>query len=323
MTILYFGTYDPSYARNRVLMQGLRVHGVKVVECRVPPRRGALAMLAWKYLTMQPQFDAMVVGFPGQSVMFLARLLTRKPIVFDAFTSHYGGYILDRRVAGVHSMRAYWYRFLDRWSCRLARVVLLDTDAHIDFFVREFGIAREKFRRIFVGTDVDIFYPRSSPTHDFTVHFHGSGIPLQGIPYIRRAMEILSRESITFQIIDGSKRVPYERLPELMARADVCLGIFGDSPKTSLVIPNKVYEAVAMGKPVITADTPAIRELFDEHSLYLIPPGDPEALARAIVRLRDDPALRRTLAERARAILIERATPIVLGLALQEIIQSL
>jgi glycosyltransferase involved in cell wall biosynthesis len=56
------------------------------------------------------------------------------------------------------------------------------------------------------------------------------------------------------------------------------------------VIPNKVYEGLAMGKPVITADTPAIRELatYGELPLVLIPAGDAKALAGAIRALLPD-----------------------------------
>ena len=76
--------------------------------------------------------------------MFLAKLLTQTPIIFDAFTSHYGGYILDRQYYSKTSWRAKYYRFIDTWSCKLANLVLLDTQAHIDFFVKEFKLDRKK-----------------------------------------------------------------------------------------------------------------------------------------------------------------------------------
>jgi len=46
--------------------------------------------------------------------------------------------------------------------------------------------------------------------------------------------------------------VPYAELVTHMARADVCLGIFGDNARADLVLTNKAIEAIGMGKPLIT-----------------------------------------------------------------------
>ena len=58
------------------------------------------------------------------------------------------------------------------------------------------------------------------------------------------------------------------------------------------MIPNKAFQALACGTPLITADTPAARELLrDGESALLVPPGDPEALAAAVRRLAGEPEL--------------------------------
>ena len=157
MKVLYFGIFDSMYARNWVLINGLKENGVEVIECRVKPARWALVKLFLKFVRSQYSFDAMIVGFPGQEVMFVARWLTSKPIFFDAFTSHFGGYILDRKKSSPRSLRAHYYRFLDSWSCRLANVVLLDTQAHINFFVQEYGLSPKKFKRLWIGANETIF----------------------------------------------------------------------------------------------------------------------------------------------------------------------
>lgn len=321
MTVLYFGVYDPNYARNWVLINSLKRNGVEVVECREKPKRFSFFRLALRYFKLRKNFKTVIVGFPGQEVMFLARLLMpTKTIIFDAFTSHYGGYILDRRKYPEGSIMAKYYRFLDRWSCRLANMVLLDTQAHINFFVEEFGLPQSKFRRIFAGSNTDIFFPRETirKNDHFLVHFHGYYAPLQGIEYIIRAAKILEKESIVFNIIGEGQtyrdnrllaeklgvlninfisRVSYTALSDYIAGSDICLGIFGNTQKTGLVIPNKVYEAVAAKKPVITADTPAIRELFDNDCMLLIKQADPEALAEAILKLKNDFNLAKKLAQ--------------------------
>mgnify|MGYP001616583613 CR=1 FL=1 len=327
MKILYFGVYNPNYSRNWVLIKGLRANGVGIVECRASAKsRLKYLKLFWQFMR-SPKFDLMIVGFPGQEVMFLARLLVwSKPIIFDAFTSHYGGYILDRKKWAQNSLRAKYFRFLDKWSCKLADMVLLDTNAHIDFFAKEFKIDRKKFLRVFVGTDSDVFYPRETlkGAEKFLVHFHGHYIPLQGIKYIIEAAKLLENENVHFNIIGGGQTlkndlklserlnihnisfidpVPYEELPVLMAQADVCLGIFGDSPKTDLVIPNKVYEAMAMGKAIITADTPAIRELLnDKENVLFCRKADAQDLADKIKLLKNLPEIGSIIGKGARKL---------------------
>ena len=91
--------------------------------------------------------------------------------------------------------------------------------------------------------------------------------------------------------------------PALVARlatAHVLLGVFGTTAKAARVVPNKVYQGLALGKAMVTADTPALREFFTpgEH-LLAVQPGDPDALVDAIRCLRDDRALRLRLGANA------------------------
>lgn len=324
MTVLFFGTYDPTYSRNRVLMRGLRENGVTVVECHADPREhpGIAKYRAlyreWKKID-RSQIVYVWVGFPGHTIVWLARLLFRQPIIFDAFLSLYDSNAFDRKVYAPGSVRARIDWFLDWLGCRLAYRVLLDTDAHIGYFVHTFGIPREKFIRVWIGADPEIFHPREAPLPEtFTVHFHGTFIPLQGIQYLLDAAKLLEHEDIRFRIVgDGQEsarvrekavslglanvefvgKMPLARVPEYIAASHVCLGIFGDTQKTARVIPNKVYECIAMGKPVITADTSAIREIFEpETDMLLCTAADGESLAAAIRELYRDAPLRERIA---------------------------
>ena len=356
MRVLYFGIYEPSYARNWVLINGLKKNGVDVLELRQKSGRFALCKLFFSYLRFKQNYDVMIVGFPGQEVMFLAKLLALfrlgsgqvKPLIFDAFTSHYGGYILDRKKWARDSLRAKYFKFLDKWSCKLADIVLLDTNAHIEFFVREFKLPKEKFRKIWIGANDDNFRPMDTGKREdglFKVLFFGSYVPLQGSEYIVRAAKTLEgQKDIVFYFIGKGQDKPTsmrlaeelelknitfidmmkpEDLRAEIAGSDVVLGLFGDTPKTPLVIPNKVYEALAMQKPVITADTAAIRELFNSDDMYLVPPAKPEEIARAVIVLKNDPGLRMRLAESGHKKFIERASSKVLGGELVKILNEI
>jgi 2-polyprenyl-3-methyl-5-hydroxy-6-metoxy-1,4-benzoquinol methylase len=97
--------------------------------------------------------------------------------------------------------------------------------------------------------------------------------------------------------------VEYDQLPDYYAQADICLGIFGASAKATRVIPNKVFQALAMGRPVITADTLAIRSAFESgQNIFCCPANDSVALANSIISLWQDESLRRQLAAGGHAL---------------------
>ena len=108
--------------------------------------------------------------------------------------------------------------------------------------------------------------------------------------------------------------VDYEQLPAELQRAGCALGIFGTSDKAQRVIPNKAFQALACGTPLVTADTPAARELLvDGESALLVPPGDAGALADGAAQAAVDAELARALSEGGRAAYAAQASEQVLG----------
>ena len=89
------------------------------------------------------------------------------------------------------------------------------------------------------------------------------------------------------------------------------------------MIPNKVFQALACGVPVITADTPGARELLvDGESAQLVPPGDASALAAAVRRIAHDPALAQRLADGGLRTYRARASERILGERWRTVIES-
>ena len=197
---------------------------------------------------------------------------------------------------------------------RLADAVLLDTRAHIELFRRAYGLSATTFTHIWVGADAVYQAPAKErdEAEPFRVLYFGKFIPLHGVDTVIRAAKLLEAEGdIRFEMIGGGQeRAQAEALaaslgvttvdwgpewlePEALRRrieaADVCLGIFGRSDKAARVIPTKAYIALAMGKPLVTRDSPAARELLtpDVHAL-LCAPGSGGG-RRAILALRRDP----------------------------------
>lgn len=351
MTICYFGIYQKDYARNKVLIDGLRQNEVAVLECN-SRKKGIKKYidLCFRHWQIRNKYDVMVIGFLGQGIIKLAKRITKKPIVLDAFVSQYMTNVFDRKLCDKDSRLARKYWQLDKQACEIADLVLLDTDEQIDYFVKEFGLSKEKFRRIFVGSDNEIFKPTSKEVtdHVFTVHFHGYLVPFHGIDTVVEAARILQDKDpkIEFRIVtrfnqaykkvrklaDGlgiknivfHDEVPPEELSQLINQADVCLNVFSNSLKANLVIPNKVYETLACGKPLISAKLKALGELLtDRETVLFCEPNNPEDLAAKILELKDDKELRNKLAENSHRLYLEKLTPKVLGGELVSIISKL
>ncbi len=96
---------------------------------------------------------------------------------------------------------------------------------------------------------------------------------------------------------------PKESMPAVWSLCDVALVHLKNSPVFAGVIPSKMFEAMAMGLPVLLAapDGEAGRILEADGAGMRVPAEDPAALADAVVRLKSDGAGRRAMAKRCLA----------------------
>ncbi len=265
--------------------------------------------------------DLVLVGYPGHLDMLLfgpVIRLCRRWLVFDPLVTLTDTLVEDRRLVARRSLRARALRLLDRTALRLAHVVLADTEENAQYMQALVRAPRTRIIVVPVGADEGVFSPRSAGNSPVTwptdtpgtlrVLFYGTFIPLHGPETIIRAAAMLDAERASFvligrgQLADETRAlaerlglcnvmflpwVPYPELPAWIAEADVVLGIFGDTAKAARVVPNKVYQAMAMGAAIVTRDSPAVRRLLVHgRSALLVPPADPAALADAITSLR-------------------------------------
>jgi glycosyltransferase involved in cell wall biosynthesis len=351
MRVLYFGTYEREYPRNAQVISCLRRAGVTVDERHVSVwdgRRenwsagvGAAARLgAAELRLLKPpatEFDALVVGYPGHFDLPAARVAARgKPIVFNPLVSLSDTLVDDRARFRPGSPAARALAAVDRRALRAASVVVADTRADADHLAELAGLAPERVEVAFVGAEERLFTPDWQPADPFTVLFVGKLIPLHGLETIldaaRAVPELAFRLVGSGQLehlvenrpsnVEWHQWIEYDQLPGELHRAGCALGIFGTSDKARRVIPNKAFQALACGTPLVTADTPAARELLvDGESALLVPPGNADALAGALRRLSQDPELAKRLSQGGRAAYEAHASEEVLGVRWRELIE--
>ena len=351
MRVLYFGTYQRDYPRNAQVISCLRGAGVAVDERHVAVwdgRRdnwsagiGAAARLAaaeLRLLRPPPNgFDALVVGYPGHFDLPAARLAARgRPVVFNPLVSLSDTFVSDRGRFRRGSAAARALAAADRRALRAATLVVADTRAGAAHLAGLADLPPEQVEVAFVGAEDRLFKPGREPAKPFTVLFVGKLIPLHGLETIldaaRAAPELRFRLVGSGQLehlvrerpanVEWLPWVEYELLPRELRRAGCALGIFGTSGKARRVIPNKAFQALACGTPLVTADTPAARELLvDGQSALLVPPGEPLALAAALRRLARDPELAQRLGDGGRAAYEAHASEDVLGRRWRELIE--
>ncbi|MDH7504522.1 MAG: glycosyltransferase family 4 protein, partial [Verrucomicrobiota bacterium] len=84
--------------------------------------------------------------------------------------------------------------------------------------------------------------------------------------------------------------VPKNEIAEVLAAADACIAILKPLELYKTTYPNKVFDYMAAGRPVLLAIDGVIRELVEQAGCGIaVPPGDPRALARAAMTLADRP----------------------------------
>ena len=101
-------------------------------------------------------------------------------------------------------------------------------------------------------------------------------------------------------------RIPIDDVPAVVARADIGIAPTRRDEFTDLSLSTKVFEYAAMGKPVVATRLPLVERTFPVGTVSTYEPGDPSAMADAIVALADD-ALAREAAVARTATIVERA----------------
>jgi glycosyltransferase involved in cell wall biosynthesis len=338
LRVSYFGTWERGYPRNEQVISSLRSAGVEVdlvqvnvwaSEHKFAPKLSALPRLGMAELKLAlnripAEVDALVVGYPGQVDIWAAKR-HGKPVVFNAMVSLYDTFVEDRQRFRAESIAGRALREIDRRAFAGADLLVSDTRANAKYMAEIGGI--EEPPVCYVGAEERLFKHTWQRPERFCALFVGKLIPLHGLDVILEAARLIP--DVDFRIIGSGQlghvladrpanvdHVPwidYEDLPREYAAAGCALGIFGSSPKAQRVIPNKAFQALAVGAPLVTANAEGARELLTNGRDALLTDSTPASLAETIVALRDDHVLAERIGGAGRETFEREASEQVLG----------
>jgi len=306
--------------------------------------------LSFRYFLLPPT-DLLLVGYIGQLDVLLLKCLSyfssAPPLVFQPLLSVHQTFVEDRGLLESDSFFGRLIFKIDRLAFRSSDLILIDTKAHGAYLQSAFSISPDRFKVLTVGFDDQFFTPTEEVSPPpFRVLFYGKFSPLHGIEIILHAAKLLeddpdirfliigegqlsastyklSRE-LQVQNIEFRPWVAYNELRAAMASVHLSLGIFGTTPRADLVIPNKVFQALACRKAVITGDSRAIAEIFEDGKhLLLAKRGNPEDLAEKVRILKNDGSLRRQLAREGCSFVREKFSATRQGETLKSFLQTI
>ena len=351
--ILLIASKQPDYSRIKLIRQSLEANAN--LDCLFSERSSYLFRIievCWRFVWLPKRnYDLVVVGFFAQLIFPFIRLFWKGKLLSDCYISLYDSLIFDRARYSDHGIVAKFVHWLDGALLRGSDLSMTDTKEHAKYLGQEFAVDPSRIRPIPISADECLFpfqpeaYPPYVEGSVFKVLFFGAFIPLQGTDVIVRAASKLSGQSVEFHMVgagqtydealalaaalDASNVIFHgwqtiDRIPEMAKECDLILGIFGTTEKAARVIPNKVFEALSLGRPVVTGDSSAIREhLEDGISILLTPFGDEEALAEKILWAKDNHASAVEIGLRGRQIFEESLSPAQVASAVQAVVDEL
>ncbi|MFA6295376.1 MAG: glycosyltransferase family 4 protein [Candidatus Paceibacterota bacterium] len=324
-------------------MNGLKKAGIEIIECRDDGSRFAKYLNLWKkHEIIKNDYDAMIVGYGGHVIVPFAKLISKKPIIADLLGSF--------KDAEEHSHNAGFFRrlkdgLIDWLAVECANAVLLESNSQREFFVNKYSDLK-KLKVLYTGLDETVFhcdnkFNDNKSTKDNSkkiVLFRGRLTPESGIFHILSAAELLKdkRPDITFRIIGFHYRlgqrvkdfikekdlsnveliydyISDDLLREKMCETSIALGQFESNPRLDRTIPHKIFEAMSMGLPIITAESKAVKELLtNNESCLFVKRADPSDLVEKIITIVDDSNLGMRLAMNAQKVYKEKVSTEVL-----------
>lgn len=232
--------------------------------------------------------------------------------------------ISNRRVIGILEK-------IERWMYLRADRIVSVTDSFVRHFVAK-GVAPERIAVVKNGADLTAFAPAAKENafrseHGLTGKFIASYIGTHGMAHaldtiLEAAALMRDQDKVVFLLVgDGAERerllrkkeemglgnlvmlpqLPKSTMPQVLAASDVCLVHLRRADLFKSVIPSKIFEAMAMERPIILGVEGESKGIIEAGQCGLcIEPENAHELVNTVQRLLEDPALAVSLGKNGR-----------------------
>ncbi len=281
------------------------------------------------YATSTP----LTVGIPG----VLASRLRGVPFVFEV-RDLWPEAAIQMGAIKRDGLLARWAKWLERGLYRAASRVVCCSPGMAEGVKAE-GKAPDRVHVVPNSADLDLFHPGEKDaglvaehglSDKFVVGYTGAIGPSNAVeahlPAAARILHERGRDDIVFLVVGDGKRLPALRdavdglpnvvltgslpkkdVPRVTRTADVLLVLFADVDILGMNSPNKFFDAMASGRPVIVNSAGWTKGLVEDNDCGCYArAGDGEALAACILRMADDRATLERMGGNARRLAEER-----------------
>lgn len=272
--------------------------------------------------------------YPSSIKAFLPIMVSKlfkKPCIFDFFYSTIQARIFENNW-NPHSLLVTIGRLIEKGACKNANHVIVHSNSELDWIINEYNLERKNLSALLHFADPTLYYPRQKDKRlvkslnlqdRFIIEYNGRFLEMHGVEFILSSIPyVINRyPHVMFVFVDIEKRSKFfenykrrikalgvtnhvvfttqpslQSHPKYLALADVFLGAFSGKEKVQITFRGTTLEAMAMGKPIITAKTREMeRTLKDRKNVLLCLPENPEDLAKKITMLIENDRLRETL----------------------------
>lgn len=325
-TILWWGRSDPNYSRNRIIRKQLKNLNYEILDFYpLVSRFGYIEALIKK---IKRTDFVWVPCFRQRDILSASKWCLNKNIklIIDPLISSWDKQTYEKEKI-LNQKQSDALKKKESFLFNKADFVLADTNLHANLFQKKLGVDKNKIFTVYVGAEESLFNnlpSKNNTKKKFEILFYGSFIPLHGSEIIIKAAKSFKKNNNVYWKMLGAgpdlykckalakdcpniffeEKIEYTKLASRIKKADLLLGIFGNSNKAGNVIPNKVFQSLASGKTIVTRKSNAYPKklLKLDNGIIFIEPNNPKALYNAVLKITEDKKFLRSSNAQAKII---------------------